>query len=344
MERLLKPKDLTTEPTDPDASRCFKHWLATFQNFIDSVTSTIEENENAEARQRDKRRLLINFLSPAIYPYVEDSNTYDEAIQTLKNLYVKPKNKIFSRHVLATRGQQQGESIEEFLQSLKILSKDCTLEAASAERYKEDLIQDAFINGLASPVIRQRLLEKDDLNLQQTYELASALNRAQQQSSAYTSLVASVAEDCCSYSTLEPNISSTAAATSTKRCYFCGKAYHFRIKCPARSDECYLCGKKGHFAKVCLSKKSVVKSQRVASALPSSYLATLAGAPIGVSNSVVSLTIQDQTFQALIDTGASESYIHADVAKKLRLKTDGRTIKVSLAFSANSEKSMVLFK
>ena len=151
MDRLLKPKDLTTEPTDPDASRCFKHWLATFQNFIDSVTSTNEENENAEARQRDKRRLLINFLSPAIYPYVEDSNTYDEAIQTLKNLYVKPKNKIFSRHVLATRRQQQGESIEEFLQSLKILSKDCTLEAVSAERYKEDLIQDAFINGLASP-------------------------------------------------------------------------------------------------------------------------------------------------------------------------------------------------
>ena len=85
MDCLLKPKDLTTEPTDPDASRCFKHWLATFQNFIDSVTSTNEENENAEARQRDKRRLLINFLSPAIYPYVEDSNTYDEAIQILKN-------------------------------------------------------------------------------------------------------------------------------------------------------------------------------------------------------------------------------------------------------------------
>ena len=60
----------------------------------------------------------------------------------------------------------------------------------------------------------------------------------------------------------------------------------------------------------------MVKSQRVASALPSSSLATIAGAPIRVSNSVVSLTIQDQTFQALIGTGASESYIHADVTKK----------------------------
>ena len=134
--------------------------VATFQNFIDSVRSTNDMNENAEARQRDKQRLLINFLSPAIYPCVEDSNTYDEAIQTLKNLYVKPKNKIFLRHVLATRRQQQGESIEEFLQSLKILSKDCTLEAVSAERYKEDLIQDAFINGLASPVITPTFARK----------------------------------------------------------------------------------------------------------------------------------------------------------------------------------------
>ena len=151
----------------------------------------------------NKRRLLVNFLSPATYPYVEDINNYDEAIRTLKNLYVKPKNKIFSRHVLATRKQQPGESIKEFLQSLKILSKDCSLEAVTAEQYREDLIQNAFNNGLSSSVIQQRSLEKDELNLQQTYELAFSLNRAQQQSSAYASLAASVPKETASAPTQE---------------------------------------------------------------------------------------------------------------------------------------------
>ena len=291
------------------------------------LAKTASENENDDARQLNKRRLLVNFRSPAIYPYAEDINNYDEAIQTIKNLYVKPKNKIFSPHVLATRKQQPGESIEEFLQSLKILSKDCTLEAVTAEQYREDLIQDAFTNGLSSSVIRQRLLEKDELNLQQTYELASSINRAQQQSSAYASLAAFVPKETASAPSEEELLPScSAAGNSAQKCYFCGEVYHSRTKCPARSAECFLCGKKGHFAKVCQSKNSSSKGRRVAAALPSSYLAIFAGAPPCLSNFVVSLKIKDQISQALVDTGASESFIHADLVKKLNLNPRGEAI------------------
>ena len=44
MDRLLKSKDLTTEPTDSDASRAFKYWLATFQNFVDAVAAASENS------------------------------------------------------------------------------------------------------------------------------------------------------------------------------------------------------------------------------------------------------------------------------------------------------------
>ena len=92
-----------------------------------------------------------------------------------------------------------------------------------------------------------------------------------------------------------------------------------------------MCGKTGHFAKVCSSKKLSTRKQCVAAALPGFYLATLAGAPADLSKSVVCLKIQDSTSQALTDTGASESFIHADVAERLRLKPDGDSSEVALA-------------
>ena len=63
MDRLLKPKDLITEPTDPDASRVFKYWLATFKNFVESaLPARADDNNDDDERQQTKRNLLINFF------------------------------------------------------------------------------------------------------------------------------------------------------------------------------------------------------------------------------------------------------------------------------------------
>ncbi len=104
-----------------------------------------------------------------MYDYIEDCNTYEEAIQTLNNIYVKPTNEIFARH-LSNRRQKPSESIDQFLQALRELSKDCNYKPVTAEVYKEEAIRDAFINGLESNLIRQRLLENRMLDLHATAE------------------------------------------------------------------------------------------------------------------------------------------------------------------------------
>ena len=48
--------------------------------------------------------------------------------------------------------------------------------------------------------------------------------------------------------------------------------------------------------------------------------------------------LEDSNSQALIDTGASENFIHADVAKRLRLKPDGDSSEVALASTTSSVK------
>ena len=100
---------------------------------------------------------------------------------------MKQKNVIglFSRHLLATRRQQASESLDEFLQDLHRLSKRCELKNVTAEVYREELVRDAFINGLASPSICQSLLENQSLTLAQAYDQARALDFAQQNSESY---------------------------------------------------------------------------------------------------------------------------------------------------------------
>ena len=183
---------------------------------------------------------------------------------------------------IATRRQQSGESLDEFLLELRRLSKDCNLKAVSAEQYKEELVRDSFINGLSSPLIRQRLLENKTLTLDQAYSQATSLDVAQKNSVAYSQPAVHVAvvdlpstpEDdnslCPDVLSQKPPLATTY---SKNKCFCCGGiSYHRRI-CPAREAMCHTCGIKGHFSSVCMKKKQGNSVGNVATTYSSSLCA-----------------------------------------------------------------------
>ena len=174
MDALLKPSCLDFDPNSPTAAKQWKHWHRTFTNFI----------EECGERTPNKFRTLINYVSHNIFEYVEDCPDYDVAIETLTRLYVKTPNVIFARHLLASRRQQSGETLSEFLRELHKLSKDCNIRAVSAEEYREELIRDTFIKDIASPFIHQRLLENKEFDLQTAFNQANALDLDQKNSEA----------------------------------------------------------------------------------------------------------------------------------------------------------------
>ena len=100
-----------------------------------------------------------------MYGYIADCTKYESAEKILEGLYVKPKNEVFARHLLATRRQEPSESLDQYLQTLKLLGKDCEFRAVTAEENCSEFIRDAFINGLRSSHIRQRLIEEPKLDL-----------------------------------------------------------------------------------------------------------------------------------------------------------------------------------
>jgi len=95
--------------------------------------------------------------------------------------------------------------------------------------------------------------------------------------------------------------------------------------------------KTGHFAKVCRSKSTLSKSPNICAALlPEHYIASVFVAPACLQSAVVEM--QGLPARALLDTGASDSYVDSEVAKKLGLECKGQSSSIALASTASSAK------
>ena len=152
------------------------------------------------------------------------------------------------------------------------MSKDCSLRNVSAEEYRLDRVRDAFINGLASHHIRQRLLESIELTVDQAFSKARSLFQAQEYSATYTSSMSGTNLVAASATRTEDNIENEADIDSSpvtsgevlavatfsggRKCYYCGRKFHRRADCSAKEVSCHLCGKVGHFSRVCRSKST----------------------------------------------------------------------------------------
>ena len=169
MDRVLRPSKFDTEPDEATAAKQWTHWFKTFTNFLATLPT-----ENL-----DKLAVLTNYIAPNVYEFISEVPSFEIAVKTLKDIYVKPKSEIFARHLLQTRKQETSETLDLYLQALKILAQDCNFTDVSANQYREESILDSFINGLHSNYIRQRLLEVRALDLKSTYDQARSLEMAQ---------------------------------------------------------------------------------------------------------------------------------------------------------------------
>ena len=86
MEKYLKPERLDTRPNTPLSSKNFNHWFRSFSSFLRKI---IDPNIHSDL---DKLDTLINCVSPDVYEYIAECDTFDTAVNCLKELYIKPPN------------------------------------------------------------------------------------------------------------------------------------------------------------------------------------------------------------------------------------------------------------
>ena len=316
MEKVLRPERLDVSPNTVDAPRAWRHWLATFENFIESLQ---RPDENL-----DKLRILTNFVAPEIYELFSDSINYDEAIAKLKAAYVKTPNEIFARHTLLSRKQRPEESLDEYLRVLTVLSKDCNFKPVTASEHRDQFIRDAFISGLLNNQIRQRLLENKELDLQTAFDQVRSIDTALKSAEYYqTHTLASinpheVQKKSVSLREDEKIKTKDVSARLAKSCSYCGGFFHPRYRCPARNATCYKCQKKGHFYSVCRANKSAAAIMETPwPTLATTGLLDISG---GLKKACMKISLNGKDVLALIDSGSTDNFIHLRVVKMCSLK------------------------
>ena len=332
MDKVLRPERLETDPSSGEASKEWLHWKRTFDNFLVVLPQ----------RDLDKLSVLANFVAPSIFQHIEECTDYEAAVEILQALFVKPRNEIFARHILTTRCQQPQETLDEYLQALKTLSKDCNFQSVAASNYREESIRDAFISGLRSPSIRQRLLENNTLDLKTMFDQARSLELAMVNSESYSSPPLSVNAAVPPAATehreqTDPGTLSPGVGSDASSCFFCGNSNHPRSKCPARDAVCSNCQKRGHFAKVCRGRK--ISKNKVSAAAWYPTLATV-GAPESLLKSSGTVNIEGLEVKALFDSGSTESFIHPRLVEKVALTVHPSSSTVSMATSVSSTVSI----
>nr|XP_037872947.1 uncharacterized protein LOC119629806 [Bombyx mori] len=340
MDRYLRPERFDIDPSDSSSTRAWIHWRKTFENFIFVQKPAVSETDAQSVRPPEKWdsikfQLLVNHISPNIYTYISEATNYEEAITILQKLYVKPKNLIFARHMLATRKQRPEESIDTYLQALKLLSKDCDFVAVDAETNKNDSVRDAFISGISSHKIRQRLLENLTLTLDQAYNQTLSLETAEINSQNFNtvSLNAVAPKEPTLVSsksqTLHNETCSSVNTPRRQKCFFCGGQIHPRKNCPAFEKTCQLCNKKGHFATVCRSSSKSTNSVVIGTEDLSACIT--AASPSSLRKATVPAYIRGIRAEALLDTGSSISFINDNFARLCGLKRKSCNQTISMA-------------
>ena len=345
LNELLKPIRLDVDPSSQNAPKQFKHWLKVFSDFVAGCVRQAAGQDGQP--QVDRLRILFAYVSADVYEFVEGCETYEGAIDKLKSVYIKTPNVIFARHVLATRKQKQGEKLRDFFQQLHVLSKDCNIQVVTAEEYRKELVCDAFINGISSHVIRQRLLENSELTVERAFQIACSLETAQQHSEAYLQHPDVTAAVNVEDTDHDNQISAVAKMTSSnKLCYFCGKPYHDRSKCPAKNLFCFTCGKLGHFSSVCRSRttqrrnKCKVLHNTASTATSNPNLCSLSAAyPGSLLPASLPISVNGTRLTALVDSGSSESYMNSFICIKLNLDVYPTSHQVQMASTSMKTKS-----
>ena len=316
MDKHLRPSRFECEPNIIDAEKQWRHWYRTFENFITSIQFPAEATP--ATIQEQKLSTLINYVSPSIYEFISEVPDYNSAVDILKNLYVKPVNVIYNRHILITHRQNESETVDQYLQQLEKLSKNFNFTDVTAENYRQEYVRDAFINGLKSPDIRQRLLKNHAITLQQTFAQARTLELTKKHSASFQSPSQTYDVAATKVSNSSGNRQSTTS--QKQKCFFCGNDRHPRARCPAKDSVCNKCAKVGHREKVCQSKFTLgaLSIQEESDNQPS-LCAIEHLHKNHTDQTVTTAYIKSQSVKTLKDSGSDISFISQKLVNQLNL-------------------------
>ena len=246
MAYVFRPGDLPKLDLQVDRGTDFKAW----QSQWDAYVSLSGLDKQSQAKQVQALTLCFSRETVTIVSLTDAQKGNAKHIVTAIQQYVEGQlNESVERRNFRRRAQQPGETVDDFLVSLRELAKTCNF---CSDECLQKNIRDQIIEGLLDGDTVEDLLQAKDLTL----ETAVAKCRAAKRQRAQLHVPRDLAEP--SIQTLRRARLHPASAPPTQVCPGCGGGFHQggRKQCPAYHLQCNNCKRFGHLAKVCRGRKS----------------------------------------------------------------------------------------
>ena len=261
---------------------------------------------------------------------VEQRGKVKDVITAIEQYVKGQTNETVERRNFRRRTQQQGESFDDYLVSLRELAKTCDF---CSEACGQRNIRDQIIEGLLDGQLVEDLLKERDLTLADTVAKCRAHEAAKRQRA---EMVGGLQEPGVqALHKPRPNIKEP---TPKQTCPGCGSQFHpgGRRQCPAFRLVCHTCHKVGHLAKVCRSHELSQSTSGQDVSRPLAQTVTLSSPPYVNASSVpsqhippaprISVYVSNQngstTIKALPDSRADISVAGTDIVDLIGDHTD----------------------
>ena len=238
-----------------------------------------------------------------------DKTDIDKILEALEGHVMGLVNITYERFLFNKRDQQQGESFNDYLTTLKGMIRTCEYGMMA-----EELLRDRLICGIKEDGFRKTLLQKRNLTFTMCTDICRMAEVATKQ-------MKSIAEtDTGMVQVVRRQDQDSQSKGYVKRqeqrqinCHYCGNRHlRGKDKCPAFGKECQLCGKWNHVASVCRSR-TASKVHAVSTTVEEEELMTVdvnpecvatvsGGSPTKI---YVKLIVQGKQVTFQLDTGAT---------------------------------------
>jgi len=242
-------------PDRGSAGSVWDNWLSRFENYLLAIAITDD---------KQKRAILLHMCGPITQDEFktipETGDTYDTAIQKLKDHFKPQINQEYEKAKFRTMRQQPSEQLGAYHTRLRQQALSCSFGGLLDSEIKSHIIQTTTDGKLRKKGLREEMTLSAVLKEGRNNELSSAQNREMEET------LGARSEDK-SVNKLQPHPGKLYSKwqrpqqsnrpPSNQKCRNCatGTFPHVggREKCPAFGKQCYKCGRDNHFASACRS-------------------------------------------------------------------------------------------